>query len=134
MIRALFIDPARLVIEPIDLAPGLAAIYQALDCRTIDAVRFHDTSDIIYVDDEALISGEPLQWFWQVAGGPIIHAKGLVVGTTPDGDDADATWPLEDLHAQLRWLRIPIGFPPGLMIDLTANCLVSVKDASTQVF
>ncbi len=86
------IDPfAKTVTETsIDRRIGLKDIYRLMDCRLIDAVRFRDTSDVIYVDDEGLYADD--QRFFKVDGVPQpLAGKALYVGTTDDGEDCAPT-------------------------------------------
>jgi hypothetical protein len=99
------IDPfAKTVTETsIDRRIGLKDIYRLMDCRLIDAVRFRDTSDVIYVDDEGLYADD--QRFFKVDGVPQpLAGKALYVGTTDDGDDCAPTRTLEQVEFMIEFM------------------------------
>jgi hypothetical protein len=74
-----------------------------MDCRLIDAVRFRDTSDVIYVDDEGLYADD--QRFFKVDGVPQpLAGKALYVGTTDDGDDCAPTRTLEQVEFMIEFM------------------------------
>jgi len=99
------IDPfAKTVTETsIDRRIGLKDIYRLMDCRLIDAVRFRDTTDVIYVDDEGLYADD--QRFFKVDGVPQpLAGKALYVGTTDDGDDCAPTKTLEQVEFMIEFM------------------------------
>lgn len=99
------IDPfAKTVTETsLDRRLGLKDIYRLMECSTIDAVRFRDRSDVIYVDDNGLYADD--QRFFKVEGYPQpLTGKALYVGTTEEGEDCAPTLTLEQVQYMIEFM------------------------------
>lgn len=99
------IDPfAKTVTETsLDRRLGLKDIYRLMECSTIDAVRFHDRSDVIYVDDNGLYADD--QRFFKVEGYPQpLAGKALYVGTTEEGEDCAPTLTLDQVQYMIEFM------------------------------
>lgn len=102
--RGILIDPTTKTVSAVDVAPGLDAIYKLIDADAFDAVRLPNT-DVIYIDDEGLYRED--QTYFAIPGAMQPFAgKGLVVGSTRDGDDADAKLTVEQVRAMVRFPNI----------------------------
>lgn len=107
--KAFLIDPARFVIEPVDIHPDNAAhqIYAHIGCDRFDAV-YLDNHDTLYVDDEGLL--KPQHHFIILDGYPQpLAGKGLLLGATPHGDNADAHISLQQLTDKITFMERLLG-------------------------
>lgn len=115
--KAYLIDPINKSVTVVDV-PGddnvkqqLKAMYEHLHCSTVEAVRFGDDGDAVFVDEEGLLNGA-----WHRIGGFTfddpgfrhtvpLAGYGLVMGADLEtGESRDAQIALPDLRARL-------GFP-----------------------
>lgn len=100
--RAYLIDPAERTLTVVDHDGKLSSIYELLGCDRVTTAQVADLGDVVYVDDEGLLKG-PTNFFL-VEGHPTpLAGKGLVVGTTYDGDDAEP-------NVTEEWLRDNLDF------------------------
>lgn len=103
--QAYLIDPIAKTITVVEHAGGLESIYAHLQCGMVDAIRL-PTGDAIYIDDEGLLAADPeAAGFFAVNGHPHpVAGRGLVVGTTSEGDDADPAASLVEITNNIRFL------------------------------
>jgi hypothetical protein len=106
-IKALFIDVVNQSITEISIIPKFEHYYPLLDCRTIEAIYLENDTDVIYLDEEGLLTKKDgyfaLQGYQQIFAG-----NGLAVGTlaTYDGNEDDnVKISLEELKAQITFFR-----------------------------
>ncbi|MGD9804119.1 MAG: hypothetical protein AB7E81_04510 [Hyphomicrobiaceae bacterium] len=107
--KAFLIDPSRFTVESIDIHPGNVPdqLYKHIGCDRFDAV-YLEHGDTLYVDDEGLL--KPQHHFILIDGHPQPYAgKGVLLGSTPAGNNADAKATLEDLVDKLTYMERLIG-------------------------
>lgn len=110
--RAILIDPVTRMMSEVEHAGGLASIYRWVQCQTVDAVRLHERECAIYVDDNGL-ADERRADRWRIQINDLDSAerfwthwlvgRGLAVGTTPRGEDADCPFTIEELAPRMGW-------------------------------
>jgi hypothetical protein len=108
--NAYLIDPLTRTVTPLALPDGnvraeLDAIYTAIGCNNVDAVRL-DYGDGIFVDDEGLISGNPdARGYFALAGYPNpLCGRGVCIGSDAEGDSTSPRITLEALTALVLWV------------------------------
>lgn len=126
--RALLIDPTTRTITEIDLAPGLNAIYAAMECHRIASPTrglngsLREGFDTLYANDDDLLEpGEdpslrehwqsnPYDWYQVDAerNPPTsypLSGRGLVVGIDKQGRGCDARISLDELKVRVTFTR-----------------------------
>lgn len=74
-----------------------------LHCSLFTVVVINEAEDVVYVDDEGLINGNPHGWFELVTYGQPLRGYGLVLGTDPEGESIAPAISLEDLKKLVRF-------------------------------
>lgn len=98
------IDPEARLVSVVSVA-DFKDIQKHLECDIFTTVRALENGDTLYVDDMSLISGKP-QEFFMFAGYPSpIAGRGLLLGATPDGADADCETNVVDAAMLVEWLE-----------------------------
>lgn len=96
MMEAILIDPYTQTIEAIEYSGDWRDIKTLLGCELFTTV-YTEMADTIYVDDEGLYVEN--QRFFKLKGYPQpLAGRGLVLGTTDDGDSTDCVMSLEDIQ------------------------------------
>lgn len=112
MMQAILIDPFTETVEEIEYSGDWKDISALLDCSLFTCVYFDMNEDVeyddtLYVDDEGMYVEN--QRFFKIAGYPQpLAGKGLVLGSTEDGDSTDCVSSLEDIRNMVYFL--PKGF------------------------
>lgn len=86
--RAFFIDPDAETVTEIDFEGDYKAIQQAIDCRTFDVVTICEKGSTLYLDDEGFMHAGKTAWCFASQPDRRYAGKGLVLGTTGEGDNA----------------------------------------------
>jgi hypothetical protein len=95
MMQAILIDPYTETIEVVDYSGDWRDIKTLLGCELFTTVYLDDV-DTIYVDDEGLYAED--QKFFKLKGYPQpLAGRGLVLGSTEDGDSTDCASSLDDI-------------------------------------
>jgi len=95
MMQAILIDPYTQTIEVVEYSGDYKDIYALLGCDLFTTV-YTEMADTIYVDDEGLYVED--QRYFKVKGYPQpLAGKGLVLGSTDDGDSTDCVSSLDDI-------------------------------------
>jgi hypothetical protein len=108
--KAFLIDPERQVILPITIADTLEAMYELIGCDLVEPVRLNQQGDTVWVDEEGLLKPDPRHFFRIVSAdgvGTELAGKGIVTGSTPDGNNRDAQLSFQRLAAMVQW-RVPV--------------------------
>jgi hypothetical protein len=98
---AYLIDPWTRTVERVertaaDPSGELHEIYSLMQCDCIEAVRPHNAgSDLLYVDEDGKLKDAQAFFFCRLWPQEPLAGRALWVGTTPDGDDASPTMPLD---------------------------------------
>lgn len=100
--RAYLIDPVKHQITEVDYTGSLYHAYDLLGVSIVEAAQFNTKRDVVYVDEEGLLK-QPVDFFCLPAYPQLLAGRGLVVGTTRDGDDKE---PAVDRD----WLVAHVGF------------------------
>jgi len=107
--QAILIDPYTQTIEVVDYSGDYKDISALLDCQLFTTV-YTDLPDTIFVDDEGLYVEN--QKFFKLKGYPQpLAGKGLVLGSTDDGDSTDCVSSLQDIQDIVEWC------PEGLTVE-----------------
>lgn len=105
--QAYLIDPQTWTITPVVIPnrpDRLKAIRQHLACDLITGISMA-SGDCVYVDDEGLLHGAVVDFFTLRGYPQPLAGRGLVVGTTPDGDDASPRISLADLTSAVCFIK-----------------------------
>lgn len=101
MMQAILIDPFTQTIEAVDYSGKYEDIYTLLGCDLFTTV-YTEMADTIYVDDEGLYVKD--QKFFKLKGYPQpLAGRGLVLGSTDDGDSTDCVSTVEDIQDIVEW-------------------------------
>lgn len=96
--KAFLIDPTVATITEIDYDGDWMKIGPLLGCVLFTTVILNHMDDVIFVDDEGLINGNPHGWFSLAGYHQPLKGKGLVLGTDLEGESIAPRITLEDLH------------------------------------
>ena len=108
--RAFLIEPREMRVRVVEHDGTLEGIYKLLGVDAIDATRFGEEGDAIYVDDYGLFKAEDGRlgvndWFC-VRGNPnALVGKGLVVGADSEGNDIEPRASLAWAIANVHWIQ-----------------------------
>lgn len=109
MMQAILIDPFTETIEAVDYSGDYKDIYALLGCDLFTTV-YTEMADTIYVDDEGLYVED--QRYFKLKGYPQpLAGRGLVLGSTDDGDSTDCVSSLQDIQDIVEWC------PEGLTVE-----------------
>lgn len=107
--QAILIDPFTETIEAVDYSGDYKDIYALLGCALFTTV-YTEMADTIYVDDEGLYVED--QRYFKLKGYPQpLAGRGLVLGSTDDGDSTDCVSSLQDIQDIVEWC------PEGLTVE-----------------
>ena len=81
-------------------------INKHLDCEIFTSALRLECDDVLYVDDMGMFSGTKKGIFTlpEVYSSPLF-GRGLLVGSTPDGDSKDPETDLLDFAMMVKWLE-----------------------------
>ena len=99
-LRAILIDPEKHTIEEFVFNGTLDGMYAAIGCNTVCSVRVNREGDILWVDDNGMLTEGLAVWRWGSFGHPLA-GRGLVVGCDEIGRDQDATIALDLVRADV---------------------------------
>ena len=95
MMQAILIDPYTQTIEVVEYSGDYKDISAMLGCDLFTTV-YTEMADTIYVDDEGLYVED--QRYFNIKGYPQpLAGRGLVLGSTDDGDSTDCVSSLQDI-------------------------------------
>jgi len=114
-IKAIRIDTAERRFHEVELEQDdTEAICGFVGCSMFDVVRI-DHSDVIFVDDEGLLTADGDSTFFTLKSyGGILVGNGLLLGTGSEGESIDPTTTIE-------WLEDNVSF--GKLIDIDGKLL-----------
>ena len=98
------IDPESKLVSVVSVA-NFEDIQDHLECDIFTTIRALDNGDTLYVDDMSLIDGKPHEFFMFEGYPSPIAGRGLLLGSTPDGNDADCETELVDAAMLVEWLE-----------------------------
>jgi hypothetical protein len=110
MPKAFLIDPFAQTITEVDHPGGLQSIYALTQCDIIQGV-YLDNGDCIYVDEEGLLRDIEQRFFTIDGFAQPIAGRGLVVGSSEDGETVAPKTTLSELKGMIGWVR------PDLRLD-----------------
>lgn len=103
--RAFLIDPARRSVEELDFRGNYKQIQRLLS-YTEEPVLFTiievDYGDTLFLDDEGLLKKDLHAFHWKGYPNPLA-GKGLLLGTTGDGNSGPTRMTLEDVQSRVVW-------------------------------
>lgn len=103
--RAYLIDTPNKQITEVDYNGDFHTIHELLGIECFTTVMFNTAGDMVFVDDEGLINGNPDGWFVYLGYGQPLRGKGLVLGT--DYNTGESVEP----RMGIETLRNMISFP-----------------------
>jgi len=104
--KGYLIDPYEKQITLVEHNGDLQDMYQALRCSIVEAVQITSTGDVVYVDEEGLLKDLSQQSFFKLTGpgaSIVLAGRGLVLGTTDEGDSTDPVISLRELTPMVSW-------------------------------
>lgn len=100
--RGILIDPAKRVVEPVEIGDGLQPIYKAIGANVFTVIYLD--GDALFLDDEGLFRDS--QDYFALGNYPHpLAGRGLILGCTEDGESVDARLTVEKVLAGVRWLE-----------------------------
>lgn len=103
--RAIKIDAEHRSVEEIEFDGDYKAIQQEIGCGVFTIVRNLPEGDDLFVDDEGLLTCTDDTVFFTTPWYPTpLAGSGLVLGSTPDGDSADAKGSLNLWKENVRFM------------------------------
>jgi|688.fasta_scaffold03599_5 hypothetical protein len=108
--KAYLIDPNTKSITEVEYNGDWRTISEFIgnDCTNFDVVGFPGGRHSIFIDDEGLIKGTLAPFFkpsWILTP---LSGRGLVLGTTADGDSCDVSVSLQALQDDIEWLDVDV--------------------------
>jgi hypothetical protein len=110
--KAILIDPEARTVTLVEHEGDYRNILKTIEVELFTCVKL-DEKNILFVDDEGLLH-DP-RYFFEIANYPQpLAGKGLILGTTDDGDSTDATLTLEQVKSAVRFRELKVeGFQHG---------------------
>jgi hypothetical protein len=108
-VKAIYIDSVNQTVEPVEVDGSLDNYYRLIrtPTRIMEAVypRVLAAGDVLYVDEEGLFNGH--ENVFRIGSYPqSLFGSGVIVGTTEDGDSADATTPIATVRDAVTFRRL----------------------------
>lgn len=102
--RAILIDTPNKQIIDVEWNGDYKSIYPLIKVDLFTTVMLNnDTQDVVFVDDEGLINGNPYGWF-TINGYPQpLRGYGLVLGTGPEGKSIEPRTTTEELRTKISF-------------------------------
>ena len=113
MKNCILIDPFNYTITEVKV-DSLQDIYGVLEVDLIEVAHTFENGDVIYVDEEGLLKigatdGQTMGFRVEGSETPLTGiGRGLIVGTTSEGEDASCKTTLDEAQEVLRILRLTI--------------------------
>lgn len=107
--RAILIDPTTKTVSETEYSGDYHDITKliAAESGLFTVVRL-SSSHVMYVDDEGLLVNPNPNGYFRLEGYPTILAgKGLIVGSTPDGNDVETSIPVSVVEAVVTFVDNP---------------------------
>ena len=108
MMKAILIDPKARTVIDVECGNDLEDYYAHLQCRLFDVRTLSNFGDVMYFDDEGLLSGEPLHFF--ALGGNMgspFCGRGLILGTGEEGKTVGARFTADEIRHLVTFLSGP---------------------------
>ena len=103
--KAYLIDPDKQEITKVQYSGEFKDIYKHIKADLFDAVVFNSADDVCFVDDEGLFNSE--NSFFQIMDGQPLAGRGLVLGTSEEGEPQSPFISLEGLKGIVNFLGKP---------------------------
>ena len=98
------IDPESKLVSVVSVE-DFKDIQKHLECDMFTTAGMLENGDTLYVDDMSLIDGKPHEYFIFKGYHSPIAGRGLLLGSTPDGGDADCSTNVIDAALLIEWLE-----------------------------
>lgn len=105
--RAILIDPIAKTVTEVDYGGKYTDIYKLIDCDTFTVVGI-ENDDAIYVDDEGLLKDDPKYYFLYQGYAQPLAGKGLVLGTSEDGDSIEPVHTRDEIERKVRFVELKL--------------------------
>jgi hypothetical protein len=104
-IRAIRINVKESKVEEIFLDPkDSRTIQKAVECDLMTACYYRANNDCLFVDDEGLLTSEPLGCFVIKEFDQFLSGHGVLVGIDEDGDSADCKSTVEEIEKIVKFV------------------------------
>ncbi len=124
--KAFLIDPPSQSVTEIEYDGDWKTIAPLLGCDLFTMVYLNNQRDVVFVDDEGLINGNPHGWFMIPTYPQPLKGRGLVLGTDDMGESTDATVTQPELRNQIQFLtdaQVRAMIPGGVDSTITVRSL-----------
>jgi hypothetical protein len=103
--KAILIDPFTREVRQVETDGHYTSIYPLLGITSpFDIIILNAAQDTLYVDDEGWLKPHVEQdYFWWQGYNQLLAGRGLILGTTPDGEAASTTFNVETVRQLVRW-------------------------------
>jgi len=103
--KAIKIDVKAKRVYEIELAEGLQAIYDNLNCNTFTCPIQYENDDCMYCDDEALLFPELIEgaFMYPDWNYPIV-SNAIIIGTDEEGNSVDCKSTVSEIMKNLRFI------------------------------
>lgn len=109
MTVAYLIDPFTQSISEVNYSGDYKEICNHLQCDLFDVVYINRENDCVFINDEGLFKEN--QTFFKVSGYPEpLAGRGLVLGTTQDGDSCSPMLSIEELRSMVSFPILVAGY------------------------
>lgn len=111
MKNGILIDPFTNTITEVKFS-NLQSIYNLLDVQLIQVGEYLENGDVIYVDEEGLLNNQGNTRGFRFIGGAnsALVGKGLIVGTSDEGETISCKTLLEEAEDKLLMLGLTVQF------------------------
>ncbi len=105
--KAIYIDPTTRTIKEIECNGDIHEMYRIMQVDLVTVVHV-TAKDDLWLDDEGLLKTEDQDYFlWsdeRSEGLFVFAGKGLILGSTPQGETTDCKIGVEDVEHRLCWM------------------------------
>lgn len=118
--KAILIDPFNRTVEDVETDASLEDIYRLCGCDLLDTV-YVDRSHTMFIDDEGLLKNyfdenDNQQYpYFKIGSSQTYAGKGLILGTTSDGDNTDTRLSASLIRPIVTWVHETPTVPPILL-------------------
>lgn len=104
-VKGYLIDPYKAEVQPITVPmDDYEEIQRQLGCRTFTTGGYLENGDVLFVDDEGMLTGPT--HFFRIKGlnDQPLAGRGVVLGSDGHGGSADVKTSSEEILSRVRWV------------------------------
>jgi hypothetical protein len=106
--KAIFINSKEKSVHYIELSTNsnsrIAEMYDRLECKCFTTGASYPNGDILFVDDEGLLSLTDESMFFRLDSFQILAGNGILVG--PEIEFDDGTWTVQDVGTLIEHIKV----------------------------